>query len=147
LKIRVCTTIDVTPAQLWRHLERIEDHVEWMTDARTITFVGRARHGVGTEFDCYTVVGPLRTTDRMVVTEWEPRRAMGIVHRGVVTGRGRFTLKRRRGGRTRFCWEERLQLPWWTGGPVAAVIAKPVLRAVWRRNLAGLKALAEAANA
>jgi hypothetical protein len=140
----VCTTIDVTPDRLWRRLERIEDHVDWMTDARSITFVSRSRQGVGTEFDCLTVIGPLRTTDRMVVTEWEPRRAMGIEHRGFVTGRGRFTLKRRRGGRTRFCWDERLRFPWWMGGPIGAVAAKPLLRAVWKRNLAHLKRLAEA---
>jgi hypothetical protein len=144
VKIRVSTTIDVTPLVLWHRLERIENHVEWMTDAREITFVGAQRRGLGTEFDCLTAIGPLRTTDRMVVTEWEPRHAMGITHHGVVTGRGRFTLKRRRGGRTRFGWEERLRFPWWMGGPVGALAGKPVLRAVWRRNLARLKRLAEA---
>jgi Polyketide cyclase / dehydrase and lipid transport len=147
VKIRVCTTIAVTPDDLWRRLEHIEDHVEWMADARAITFVGHRRRGVGTEFDCLTAIGPLRTTDRMVVTEWEPRRSMGIEHRGVVTGRGRFTLRRRRGGRTRFCWEERLQFPWWMGGPVGALLAKPVLRRVWRRNLARLAQLATAGHA
>jgi uncharacterized protein YndB with AHSA1/START domain len=147
LRIRVAVTIDVPPDRLWRQLEAIENHVEWMADARGITFVGSRRRGVGTEFDCVTAIGPLRTTDRMVVTEWEPRRAMGIVHRGVVTGRGRFTLKRKRGGRTRFSWDERLQFPWWMGGPLGAVAAKPVLRAVWRRNLGRLKRLAEGADA
>ena len=134
--------IDVPPDRLWRRLERIEDHVEWMADARSITFLGSQRRGVGTTFDCRTAIGPLRTTDRMVVTEWSPNRALAIEHRGVVTGRGRFTLRRRRGGRTRFCWEERLQFPWWMGGPVGAFVAKPVLRAVWRRNLARLERLA-----
>jgi hypothetical protein len=134
--------IDVPPDRLWRRLERIEDHVEWMADARSITFLGSQRRGVGTTFDCRTAIGPLRTTDRMVVTEWSPNRALAIEHRGVVTGRGRFTLRRRRGGRTRFCWEERLQFPWWMGGPLGAFAAKPVLRAVWRRNLARLERLA-----
>jgi hypothetical protein len=143
VKIRVCITIDVPPADLWKQLERIEDHVEWMADARAITFTGAQRRGVGTEFDCLTAVGPLRTTDRMVVTEWEPRRAMGIVHRGVVTGRGRFTLRRRRGGRTRFCWREELRFPARMGGPVGAFVARPLLRAVWRRNLRRLKRIVE----
>ena len=144
MKLRVCTTIDVPPARLWERLERIEHHVDWMADARSITFVGSQRRGVGTTFDCLTVVGPLRTNDRMVVTEWEPRRAMGIVHQGVVTGRGRFTLARRRGGRTRFCWQERLRFPWWMGGPIGAFAAKPVLRRVWHANIGRLKRLAEA---
>jgi hypothetical protein len=144
VNVHVCVTIDVTPAQLWDRLERIEDHVEWMADAKSITFVGRTRRGVGTEFDCLTAIGPLRTTDRMVVTEWQPRRVMGIEHRGVVTGRGRFTLTSRRGGRTRFCWDERLQFPWWTGGPFGAFAAKPLLRHVWKKNVGRLKQLAEA---
>jgi hypothetical protein len=144
VKIRVHTVIDVPPDRLWRMLERIEDHVEWMADARAITFTGAQRRGVGTEFDCLTAIGPLRTTDRMVITEWEPKRAMGVVHRGVFVGRGRFTLQRRRGGRTKFTWQERLTFPWFLGGPVGAFAAKPVLRWVWRRNLRRLKALAEA---
>jgi len=82
-------------------------------------------------------------TDRMTVTEWAPGRAMGIEHRGAVTGRGRFTLRRRPRGRTRFTWTERLEFPWWMGGPVGVLAARPVLRAVWRRNLRRLKRLVE----
>jgi uncharacterized protein YndB with AHSA1/START domain len=147
VKIRVATTIAVPPRELWRILETIEDHVHWMADARSIRFVGSQRRGVGTEFDCVTQVGPFRTTDRMVVTSWAPGREMGIEHRGVVTGRGRFTLRRRRGGRTRFSWQERLSFPWWMGGPLGALIAKPVLRRVWRRNLRRLDRLATGAVA
>ncbi len=70
---------------------------------------------------------------------------MGIEHRGLVTGRGRFTLRRRRGDRTQFTWTERLTFPWWMGGAVGAFAAKPVLRAIWRRNLRRLKTIVEAA--
>jgi len=80
----------------------------------------------------------------MTVTEWEPGRAIGIDHRGIVTGSGRFTLRRRPGDRTRFTWNERLTFPWWMGGPVGALAAKPVLRAIWRRNLRRLKTIVEA---
>jgi hypothetical protein len=57
----------------------------------------------------------------------------------VVAGVGRFALRRRGRNRTRFTWTERLVFPWWMGGPVGAIAAKPVLRAVWRRNLRRLK--------
>jgi Polyketide cyclase / dehydrase and lipid transport len=147
MKVRVGITIDVSPRVLWERLERIEDHVQWMADARSITFLTAQRRGVGTEFDCLTRVGPFRTTDRMVVTEWQPGRVMGIEHRGLVTGRGRFTVRRRRGGRSRFTWQEHLRFPAWLGGPVGAFAAKPVLRAVWRRNLRRLKQLAETPGA
>jgi hypothetical protein len=111
-----------------------------MRDAVAIRFLGEAREGVGTAFDCDTKVGPFRMVDRMVVTEWEDGRVIGIVHRGLVTGRGRFTLRRARRGRTRFTWDERLRFPWWAGGPVGGILAAPVLRRIWRGNLRRLKA-------
>ena len=145
MRIRVGITIDASTDDTWRIVEPIEHHVDWMADADTIRFTGKQTRGVGTTFDCRTKVGPVRLTDRMTITEWEPGRLMGIEHRGVVTGRGRFVLRRRRGGRTRFTWNERLSFPWWLGGEVGARLAKPVLRAIWRRNLRRLKAIVEAA--
>ena len=97
MKIRVGITIDAPPADTWRVVEPIEHHVDWMADAESIRFVGRQTRGVGTTFDCVTKVGPIRLTDRMTITEWDPTKTMGIEHRGLVTGRGRFTLQRRRG--------------------------------------------------
>ena len=145
MKITVGITIDAPTAVTWRALEPIEQHVDWMAEAETIRFTSTRTRGVGTTFDCVTKVGPIRMTDRMTITEWEPGRMMGIEHSGVVTGRGRFTLRRRRGGRTRFTWKEHLTFPWWMGGAVGAFAAKPVLRAIWRRNLRRLKAIVEAA--
>ena len=145
MRIRVGITIDVPPDVAWRTVEPIENHVEWMADAESIRFTSARTRGTGTTFDCVTKVGPIRLTDRMTVTEWDPGRAMGIEHRGMVTGRGRFTLRRRRGGRTRFTWDERLSFPLWMGGPAGALAAKPILRAIWRRNLRQLKAIVEAA--
>jgi hypothetical protein len=143
VKLRVGITMTAPPREVWRTIEPIERHIEWMADAVSITFTGKTRRGVGASFDCLTRIGPFRTTDRMTVTEWIPERAMGIEHRGVVTGRGRFTLRRRPRGRTRFTWTEELTFPLWMGGAVGAFAARPVLRAVWRRNLRRLKQLVE----
>jgi hypothetical protein len=145
VRLRTCITIDAPPAAVWADVKRIDRHVEWMRDARSIVFRSRRRTGVGTEFECVTGVGPLVTTDVLVVTEWRPRRAMGISHRGAVRGNGRFTLRRQRGGRTRFCWRERLRFPLWMGGPVGEVFAWPLLRRVWSGNLRRLKARIEGA--
>jgi carbon monoxide dehydrogenase subunit G len=143
MKIKVAVMIDAPPEVVWRTVEQIERHVDWMTDAQSITFTTSSHRGEGTEFDCVTKIGPLRTTDRMIVTQWTPRRAMGIKHQGVVTGWGKFSLSRKKGNLTRFTWTERLKFPLWMGGPVGALAAKPILRAVWRRNLANLKAIVE----
>jgi hypothetical protein len=145
MKIKVGVVIDAPLAATWRVVEPVERHIDWMVDAESIRFTTPQTAGVGTSFDCVTKVGPIRLTDRMTVTEWETGRRMGIRHEGIVTGTGRFTLKRSRGGRTRFTWKEQLTFPWWMGGPVGAIAAKPVLRAIWRRNLRRLKTIVEAA--
>lgn len=142
MKIRVGITIAAPTDEVWRLIEPVERHVDWMADAESIRFTTARTRGVGTAFDCVTHVGPFRTTDRMEIVEWEAPRAMGIEHRGVVTGRGRFTLTPLGAG-TRFTWREQLTFPWWMGGSLGAFLAKPVLRAIWRRNLRRLKTIVE----
>ena len=140
VRIRVGTTIDASPATVWADIERLESHVEWMHDARSIRFVGPRRRGVGTRFACKTRIGPFTTVDMIRVTEWKPRRVMGIEHVGVVRGEGRFQLRKQRRGRTKFTWDERLTFPGWMGGPLGEHLARPLLRRVWKRNLRTLAA-------
>jgi hypothetical protein len=111
-----------------------------MKDAVAIRFTSARHDGVGATFDCDTKIGPFRLLDRMEVTEWREGKVMGIAHRGLVSGRGRFTLRPARRGRTRFTWDERIRFPWWAGGPVGGLLAKPVLRRIWKDNLRRLKA-------
>ncbi len=132
--IEVAAVYPHSPALVWAALSSIEDHVTWMKDAERITFTSDSRRGVGTAFDCATRVGPLRTLDRMLVTEWEEGTAIAVTHRGLVTGAGRFTLTPVGGG-TRLAWREELSLPWWLGGALGGLVARPVLTALWRGNL------------
>lgn len=142
-RIEVTTVIAATPEQVWARIEDVATHVEWMADAEAIRFTSAQTSGVGTVFDCDTRVGPLRLTDRMAITEWAPARAMGVRHTGLVTGEGAFTLSAVDAGGTEFAWAETLRFPWWMGGPVGGAIGAPVLRRIWRRNLARLKNLVE----
>jgi Polyketide cyclase / dehydrase and lipid transport len=142
--VEVGITIDAPPARVWDVVEPIERHVEWMADAVSITFTSAQHRGLGTAFDCATKVGPFRTTDRMVVTEWEPGQVIGIEHRGLITGTGRFTLHAIPDHRTHFTWTEQLRFPWWLGGRAGVLLAEPVLRRVWLGNLRRLAQLAVA---
>jgi uncharacterized protein YndB with AHSA1/START domain len=144
-EIRVAIEIDATPERVWEVVEPVENHVDWMHDAVAIRFTGEQTRGVGTEFLCDTKVGPIKLVDRMEITEWTPGEVMGVRHTGLVTGSGRFTLEPiDLGRRTRFVWQEELTFPWWLGGPLGAYIGgKVVLRAIWQRNLRGLKRLVE----
>ncbi len=127
-RLRVSVDIDAAAADVWRYVADIPSHVEWMHDARSITFTSP------TTFDCLTVVGPFRTLDRMEIVEWVEGSVIGIRHVGLVRGAGRFTLQPLGAARTRFEWDEMLHFPWWMVPPVARL----VLVWVWRRNLRGL---------
>jgi len=122
---------------VWEELRHIERHVNWMSDAQRIDFHTDQREGVGTAFDCFTKVGPFTTTDVMTITHWQDGAIMGVTHRGLFTGRGEFVLADM-GDTTRLTWREDLRFPWWAGAAVGAALARPVLRVIWRKNLANL---------
>ena len=143
-RVEVSVDINAPRRSVWRYLREIARHVEWMEDAARIDFVGSRRRGVGTTYDCLTVVGPLRLVDRMEVVEWRPGRAIGIRHHRPVHGIGRISVRRRRRrrslrGGTRVTWEERLRFPWWLGGKLGEVVGMQVLKLYWRRGLLNLK--------
>jgi len=143
-RIRVSTVIDAPPEAVWDEVRHLQRHVDWMADAEAIRFTSKQREGKGTTFDCDTRIGPFRLTDRMEVTEWRAGRSIGVRHVGLVTGTGRFTLRRagrsgRDRNRTRFTWDERLRFPWWMGGPIGGVVGGRAMKLVWRRNLRTLK--------
>lgn len=142
-QISVSAEYDATPEQVWSAIEPIETHVDWMADAEVIRFITDQTGGVGTRFECVTAIGPIRLTDRMEVTEWEPGRSMGVRHDGLVTGTGRFTITPLDGGRrSRLSWDEELRFPWWLGGPVGARIGgQTVMRRIWAGNLERLRTL------
>ena len=138
--IRVRAHYPETPQVVWNELRVIERHVAWMADARSLVFESSQREGVGTTFHVRTKVGPFVTSDVMTITRWVPNRVMGVEHMGLVRGTGHFTLAPDPAG-TEVVWEETLRFPWWLGGPLGAAFAAPVLRAIWRANLARLGAL------
>jgi carbon monoxide dehydrogenase subunit G len=127
---------------VWKEAANLPSHVEWMADAESIEFLSDLRAGVGVRMKVETAVGPLHTSDLMEVIEWVEKRTIGVRHTGLVRGSGRFELAPVAGG-TRFTWTERLTFPWYLGGALTAIFAKPVLGWIWRRNLRGLKARIE----
>lgn len=147
--IRVSIDLDATPATVWSVVEPVERHVDWMADAVAIRFETEQTRGVGTRFLCDTKVGPISLTDEMEITRWEPERAMGVRHTGIVTGSGVLTLEPiDLGRRTRFTWTEDLRFPWYLGGRLGELVGgQLVMKAIWRRNLKRLRALVDAASA
>ena len=135
----VSTIIERSPGEVWEDVRHVSSHVDWMQDAAEIRFLTDDREGPGTRFECDTKIGPFSLTDVMEITSWEDERRMGVRHVGLVEGSGEFTLTGLDSGATEFRWEEDLTFPWYLGGPLGAFFARPVLRFVWKRNLARLK--------
>lgn len=141
--IRVSTTINATPAQVWEVVRNIEDHTDWMDDAVAIRFTTEQQRGVGTTFACDTKVGPAKLTDLMEITEWEDEAVMGVRHTGIVTGNGVFRLDPVGTDRTEFRWEEELIFPFWMGGPLRDPVGGRIMEWIWKRNLKTLKGIVE----
>jgi len=133
------TDLPATPEAVWADISRLESHVEWMVDVESIEFLSATHRGPGTRMRVATRVGPFRTSDVMAFTAWEPPALLVVSHQGLFTGEGRFVLEPIDGG-TRFRWEEDIRFPWYLGGPIGAWLARPVLAAIWRRNLRRLSA-------
>ena len=145
-RITVSIELDAPPSAVWRVVEPVERHVDWMADATAIRFDTDQTRGVGTRFVCDTKVGPITLQDRMEITEWVPEQRMGVRHAGVVTGSGAFELEPiDLGRRTRFTWTEDLRFPWYLGARLGEVIGgQAVMKQIWKRNLRELKRLVEA---
>jgi hypothetical protein len=137
-RIAVTRTMQAPHERVWAAIADLGSHTEWMKDAERIVFVHDQRRGKGTRMEVVTVVGPFRTVDVMEVVGWEEGRSIEVAHRGLITGRGILTAEPALEG-TLVSWLEELTFPWWLGGPITAWLARPVLAAIWRGNLARLE--------
>jgi uncharacterized protein YndB with AHSA1/START domain len=135
----VSVVIPASRQEVWNELARLESHVEWMADADAVEFLSDISAGAGTRMRVATSFGPLRTSDLMEVTEWEPPTRMAVEHQGLFTGTGEFVLEPAGEDRCTVAWREDIRFPWFFGGPVGAWAARPVFRWVWRRNLRRLR--------
>jgi hypothetical protein len=135
MTVTVAIDLPVDLDTAWQEIETIEDHVYWMADAERLEFATEQRRGVGTEIVVATRVGPFRTSDRMLFTEWVDHVRLSVEHKGLFTGQGSFSLDGIDDSTTRLTWEEEIRFPWYLGGRLGAALAQPVLRWIWARNL------------
>ena len=135
ISIRTEIEVDSPLDVVWADLADIASHVEWMVDAVAIDWTSPGEPGVGTTFDVDSRLGPIRLTDPLEITDWEPYSALAVRHGGAVTGTGRFTLEEISEDRTRVIRDEDLRFPLWMGGVLGELVATPVLRALFRANL------------
>ncbi len=134
-EVEVSIEIPAPIERVWEEAADVGGHVEWMADAHRLDFLSEQTTGVGTRIEVETRFGPLRTTDVMEFTAWEPPHRMAVRHHGLFTGAGAFEFTAAGPDATTMTWRERIDFPWFFGGPLGAWAAKPVFGWVWRRNL------------
>ena len=109
-----------------------------MSDAVSILFETDQRRGVGVLMKVPTRVGPLRVTDIMEVVEWTEPSSIGVRHAGRIRGWGRFELCDDQAG-SRLVLTEHLRFPWYLGGVITGLFARPILRRIFQANLGRFK--------
>lgn len=134
----VSTEIAAPIEVVWAEAIDFGAHTEWMADAFSIEFGTPQRSGVGTILLVETRLGPLRTLDRFTISELDkPHRITGL-HQGSVSGHASWLLATD-GRTTTFTWNEELHFPWFFGGRLGELIARPLFHSIWRSNLRRLK--------
>ena len=132
--VEVAIDIDRRLVDVWDQVSQLEDHAHWMGDVESITFQGGQTSGVGTTMNVLTRVGPFTTVDVITVEEWDAPYSIVVSHQGLISGHGAFRLETI-GASTRFTWRESLSFPWYLGGGITALAARPILERIWRANL------------
>ena len=132
--VSVSAKVDAAPGRVWGELADLASHSEWMNDAESIVFTSDQTRGVGTTMDVKTRVGPLRTIDVVEVTDWVEGKSIEIAHYGLVAGKGRLEVLPDHEASV-VKWTEELTFPWWVGGGLTAMVAKPLLTRIWLANL------------
>ena len=143
--IHICITIAAPPDVVWRAVERIETHTEWMPDAETHHVPQRATRRAS---------APSSTASRASArctpptTSWSPSGNPARSWGSSTGARSRASASSgcgplAGGDATDFCWDERLTFPWWLGGAAGEQLGRPVLARIWAGNLRRLKARVE----
>lgn len=131
--------------QVWEVLADVQRQPEWMRDALSIEMLTDGPMDVGSRMKVPTQIGPFRTTDIMEVTAYAPPERWTVVHRGMVTGEGTFTLAETdEGAATDVEWRERLAAPLGALGRLGMTLVRPLLRRTFQEDLDRFQALCEA---
>ena len=142
-RIEISTVINKPLNVVWDEVKIMENHVNWMEDAVKIDILSQNNSGLNTKMNVLTKVGPISLNDIITVTEWKEKESIGVIHEGIVTGKGVFYLTKVDENTTKFKWVETLKFPFYLGGPVGEVFGGLILKLIWKKNLKNLKEIIE----
>ena len=125
--LTVAIDIDAPVEQVWDAVVDWDNQGEWILGTRARGTV-RSGVGVGGGIEAFTGVRGLGFLDTMEITAWDPPHRCDVRHTGrVVRGTGVFEVLELPGGRrSRFVWQERLDLPLGAVGRAGWLLVRPL---------------------
>ena len=124
--------VDAPVEQTWRAAVDWDSQGDWMLGTR-VRGTRQGGVGVGAALEAFTGIGRVGFLDTMEITAWEPPHRCEVLHTGrLVRGSGLFSVEERPGGRSRFVWEESLELPLGLIGRLGWPLVRPAfLAGLW----------------
>lgn len=145
-RIEVTTHVEAPPERVWAVLTDWERQAEWMADVRHIAVVSAHREGTGVTLRANTDILGFVVRDDLEVTQWDPPTVLGVRHLGrLIAGVAAFELTPTAAGTHLLWWEEASVPLGGVGDALAQLVLVPWIRRVFRRSVAHLKRLSEAA--
>jgi uncharacterized protein YndB with AHSA1/START domain len=134
--------IDAPIDRVWWELADIEGQTRWMTEMTSVRLLDPPPVRVGTRGEATVRIAGITVTDPVTVMAFEPPTRFEVRHEGAFTGTGTITLERGADGSTTIArWDETLVAPFLPH--LWAVLASPVLGAIFQADLERFRALCE----
>lgn len=138
--------IDAPIARVWTALADVEGQPRWMHEMKSVRLLTEPPVGIGTRGEATVRIFGLSTTDPVEITEFVPPHRFAIRHEGAFTGGGLITLEPGADGSTTIVrWDETLIAP--VLPHLWAVVAAPVMTAIFQADLLTFRDLVEASTA
>ena len=125
--LTVAIEIDAPGERVWDAVVDWDNQGDWILGTRARGTV-RSGVGVGGGIEAFTGIRGIGFLDTMVITAWDPPHRCDVRHTGrVVRGTGVFEVLALPGGqRSRFVWQESLDLPLGAVGRAGWVLVRPL---------------------
>lgn len=131
---------------VWRLITDWENQGDWMLEASDFVVLTEQREGVGVEAEATVSIGGIKTRDKVTVNIWEAPNRLGILHQGWVSGEAEMVLTDLDEHTTALFWREALYPPLGILGAIGLSLFKPLMRAIFNRDLRILASLTRAAS-
>jgi hypothetical protein len=126
---------------VWAYASNIERQPEWMHEMKRVEMLTPPPVAPGSRGRATVRVFGISTTDEVVITRFEPPHTFAIRHEGRFVGEGLLAFSTLGPTRTRIDWMEYLRPPLLPN--LGGYIQRPILRSIFRADLANLKEILE----